>query len=209
MRNTVMTLALSCLVGIGTAWAEEDTERGRILAETCVGCHGVEGYTNAYPTYKVPRIAGQHEAYLVDSLQNYRETNRQHPTMVGQSQALSEEQIRDISAYLAGVGREDKRAYPRARSIGNPDRGGQIAEDAGCQACHGTDGNSPEGMQPPSPIIAGQYADYLYQSLKQYQDGSRDSATMAPLVENLDDRELRDLAAFYASQPGPLKIMPR
>lgn len=209
MRKAVLTLVLSSLAITSTAWADADTERGGLLADTCAGCHGVEGYTNAYPTYKVPRIAGQHEDYLISALEAYRDREREHPTMVGQSRAISEEDIRDISAYLAESGREEPRRDRRARSVGNPDRGEEVAGDAGCRACHGSDGMSQEGQNPPSPILSGQYADYLYQSMKDYQDGTRDNAVMSGQLQGLDDRDLRDLAAFYANEAGPLRIMPR
>lgn len=209
MRKAVFTLALITLACASHAWADADTERGRLLAETCVGCHGVEGYTNAYPTFRVPRIAGQHEAYLLAALEAYRDRERQHPTMVGQSRALSSDDLRDISAYLAESGREEARADRRARSVGDPARGEEVAGERGCRACHGTDGMSSEGQNPPSPILAGQHADFLYQSMKDYQDGTRDNAVMSGQLQGLSDRDLRDMAAFYASQPGPLRIMPR
>ncbi|MCP1728386.1 cytochrome c553 [Natronospira proteinivora] len=207
MRTALLSLALLGLLTAFDARAEGDAEEGRVLSDTCVGCHGVDGYTNAYPTYKVPKIAGQHSAFIVHALEAYRDGEREHPTMVGQSQGLSEQEIQDIAAYLASMPREEKAAYKRARSVGNPARGEEVAQDRGCAACHGDDGNSPEGMAPPSPILAGQYADYLYKSLRQYQDGTRDNAVMVGQVQDLSDRDMRDLAAFYASQPGPIQIM--
>jgi len=38
---------------------------------TCLGCHGVPGYKNAYPNYSVPKIDGQHPEYIVIALQAY------------------------------------------------------------------------------------------------------------------------------------------
>ena len=49
--------------------AEGDASAGKIKAFTCMGCHGVAGYNNAYPTYHVPKLGGQHAAYLVAALQ--------------------------------------------------------------------------------------------------------------------------------------------
>lgn len=78
-------------------------ERGRVLAYTCQGCHGVTGYTNAYPNYHVPKIAGQSEAYLANALTEYRKGNRQHPTMQAQAQGFSEQDIADIAAFLSSL----------------------------------------------------------------------------------------------------------
>lgn len=205
MRTALVTLALTILLMTSAAHAQEDRADGRALSDTCIGCHGVAGYANAYPTYRVPKVAGQHAQYLVHALEGYRGEEREHPTMTGQSRGLSDEEIEAIADYLSEDGREEAKNDPRAGAIGNPARGEELADDQGCAACHGGDGNSPEGMQPPSPILAGQYADFLYQALRQYQDGRRNNAVMVGQAQNLDDRDMRDLAAFYASQPGPLK----
>lgn len=70
---------------------------------------------------------------------------------------------------------------------------------APCAACHGMDG---DGILPEYPNIGGQYADYLYRTLKAYQSGERANAIMAGQVSRLSDRDLRDLAAYYAAQDG-------
>lgn len=204
MRTALVTLALTTLMICANAHAQGDTEAGRTLSDTCAGCHGVAGYTNAYPTYRVPKISGQHAAYLVHALEGYQGDQRSHPTMSGQSGGLSDEEIRDIAAFLSDGGLEEPRADARAGAVGNPARGEELAADRGCAGCHGPEGVSPEGLRPPSPILAGQYADFLYQSLRQYKSGERNNAVMVGQAQGLSDRDMRDLAAFYASQPGPL-----
>ncbi|MCM2335969.1 MAG: cytochrome c [Pseudomonas sp.] len=83
--------------------AAGDAKRGRELAYTCQGCHGVTGYKNAYPNYHVPKIGGQSEAYLNAALLEYRKGTRKHPTMQAQAQSFSEQDIADIAAFLASV----------------------------------------------------------------------------------------------------------
>jgi cytochrome c553 len=97
-----MALALTLSAPVSAAG---DPAEGAKKAYTCLGCHGVEHYVNAYPTYKVPRIAGQHEAYLVAALQAYRGKTRHHPTMQANAGLLSDQDIADISAYLASQGK--------------------------------------------------------------------------------------------------------
>ena len=80
-----------------------DAKKGRQLAYTCQGCHGVEGYKNAYPNYHVPRIGGQAKEYLANALNEYRQGKRKHPTMQAQAQSFSEQEIADIAAYLSTV----------------------------------------------------------------------------------------------------------
>jgi len=77
--------------------------RGKGLAYTCRGCHGVTGYKNAYPSYHVPKLGGQSQTYLHNALNEYRDNKRKHPTMQAQAQSFSEQDIADIAAYLAGL----------------------------------------------------------------------------------------------------------
>lgn len=74
-----------------------------------------------------------------------------------------------------------------------------------CQACHGPDGN---GIGDPQyPLLAGQHADYMEKTLRDYRSGARDNAIMAGFAGTLSDQDIRDLSAFYASQTGPLRDM--
>jgi cytochrome c553 len=63
MKNLIfpaMLLSTACLLfPMETAYAAGDVAAGKIKAYTCTGCHGIPGYNNAYPTYKVPKIGGQ------------------------------------------------------------------------------------------------------------------------------------------------------
>ena len=72
-----------------------------------------------------------------------------------------------------------------------------------CQACHGTDGNSPI---PTFPIIAGQHKDYLLHSMLSYKTGERTNPIMVAIVQPLSEEDIKDLAAYYASQEGLYKI---
>jgi cytochrome c553 len=95
--------AVSALFVVGTAQATGDKANGRKLVYTCAGCHGVPGYSNAYPDYPVPKIAGQNEQYLVSALNEYKNGDRTYSTMVAQAQSLSEQNIEDIAAYLSSL----------------------------------------------------------------------------------------------------------
>lgn len=68
-----------------------------------------------------------------------------------------------------------------------------------CAACHGADGNSASAD---FPKLAGQNADYLVKSLQGYKAGTRKNPIMAPMGANLSQRDMEDLAAFFAAQQG-------
>jgi cytochrome c553 len=74
-----------------------------------------------------------------------------------------------------------------------------------CAACHGEKGT--EAKVPGAAILAGQHRDYLYHSLRDYKTGKRKNAIMSGQAQPLTDEEMRNLAAFYASQDGPLKVV--
>jgi cytochrome c553 len=95
--------AASVLFAATSAHAEGDKAAGRKLIYTCAGCHGVPGYTNAYPQYPVPKIAGQNEQYIVNALQGYKSGDRVHPTMDAQASSLSDTDIQNIAAYLSSL----------------------------------------------------------------------------------------------------------
>lgn len=80
-----------------------NADTGRTLTYTCQGCHGIVGYKNAYPSFKVPKIGGQSAEYLANALTEYRTGNRKHPTMQAQAQSFSDQDIADIAAFLSTV----------------------------------------------------------------------------------------------------------
>ena len=66
-----------------------------------------------------------------------------------------------------------------------------------CIGCHGGDGN---GSNPQYPKLAGQHELYLVKALRAYQTGARKDPLMTPLVSELSEADIEDLAAYYASQ---------
>lgn len=79
--------------------------KGALKVQMCQGCHGIEGWRTAFPeVYKVPRIAGQHEAYLVKALHAYKSGERSHPSMRAIAASLSEQDMADVAAYYAQSG---------------------------------------------------------------------------------------------------------
>ncbi|RMF96051.1 MAG: cytochrome c [Gammaproteobacteria bacterium] len=191
----VLLAALLLLIFLpGPLPAAGDPEHGQVLAEPCMGCHGIPGYRNVYPSFRVPKLGGQHEDYLVIALQGYQSKMRSHPTMQAQAATLSEQDMRDLAAYFASG------PQPAA---GEPVKTGRAAAGAEkvavCTACHGTNGVSPA---PNWPVLAGQHEDYLVHAITAYRDGGRKDPVMMGQAVNLSDQDIADIAAFYAAQEG-------
>ena len=70
-----------------------------------------------------------------------------------------------------------------------------------CAACHGADGKA---ALPIYPHLAGQYANYLEHALREYRSGARKNPVMGAQAAALSDADIRELAAYYARQPGTL-----
>lgn len=74
---------------------------------------------------------------------------------------------------------------------------GQSIAAGVCVACHGADGNSPI---PVNPVLAGQFREYLFKQLRNYKSGDRQNAIMNGIAAGLSEQDMRDVAAYYASQ---------
>jgi cytochrome c553 len=196
MRTRHALIAVSLLLaGIPAgASAAGDPAKGAELSTTCMGCHGIPGYRNAYPSYRVPKLGGQKADYLVIALQGYRSKTRPHPTMQAQAASLSDADIQDIAAFFAGQGE------PQAGSAVTS--GGAAAgkdKAATCAACHGETGVS---NAPNWPNLAGQHRDYLEQAITRYRDKARQDPVMQGQAAALSDQDVRDLAAYFSAQAG-------
>ena len=202
MRGIELFFILVLISVYGPAVAAADSASGGIKAYTCTGCHGIPGYNNIYPTYKVPRIAGQTALYLAAALNAYKSGARLHPTMRLQTESLSDQDIQDISAWLSNfetAGVETTRAESAQATATSSSNAAGREKSRLCEACHGADGM---GTEPAYPRLAGQHASYLQRALKDYRDGKRKNAIMAGFTVNLDDQDIEDLANWYASMDG-------
>ncbi|MGI9303482.1 MAG: c-type cytochrome [Gammaproteobacteria bacterium] len=103
-RIRCLGIALAVAGVIGTAQAAGDEGAGKLKADTCLGCHGVPTYGNVYPSYHVPKVAGQHADYIVAALKAYKTGERTHLTMRAQAAKLTDEDMNDIAAYFAAAG---------------------------------------------------------------------------------------------------------
>jgi cytochrome c553 len=185
------TLLIATALLAQPALADGDAAAGKELAYTCLGCHGIDGYRNAYPSYRVPKLGGQKAAYIVIALEGYRDNRRQHPTMIGQASSLSDQQIADVAAYLASIGGETVAAG------GSKEAG--FAKAQACTACHGNNGVSVNAMW---PTLAGQHEDYLLQALSSYRDGSRKDPVMSAQAALIAEEDVALLAKYFASLDG-------
>ena len=113
-------------------------KRGKDLSYTCLGCHGIDGYRNAYPNYSVPKLEGQHPEYLVTALHGYRDGDRSHITMHSQAETLSDQDMLDIASFFAGTP-----LVPSDKPVEAVPKSAQL-----CTSCHGRTGIAIAPMYP-------------------------------------------------------------
>ena len=102
-RTAWLALSLSfALLAPQLVNAAGDPVRGAKVAYTCHGCHGIPNYKNSYPIYSVPKLGGQHAAYMVLALKEYASQDRPHATMHAQATTIAEQDMQEIAAYLSG-----------------------------------------------------------------------------------------------------------
>ncbi|MFM1827299.1 MAG: hypothetical protein RLY67_680 [Pseudomonadota bacterium] len=79
-----------------------DANAGAKKNSMCIGCHGIPEYKTAFPVlYRVPKIAGQSEAYMVSALKAYKSGERSHPSMKSIAASLSDQDMADLAAFYA------------------------------------------------------------------------------------------------------------
>ena len=174
-------------------YSNGDASRG---VTACLTCHGPKGQS-AVGTW--PKLSAQHAAYTAKQLKNFKEGTRANPVMMGMSATLTEQDMNNISAYLAaqpaslGVA-QDKATIELGQSIY---RGGIAAKGVpACAACH-----SPTGAGIPNqyPLLGGQWADYSSAQLMAFREGVRkNSSQMTMIASKLSDKEMKAVADYMA-----------
>ncbi|MGH8206358.1 MAG: c-type cytochrome [Steroidobacteraceae bacterium] len=200
-RSCRIAIALATVLALGASasvFADGNAARGKILSYTCLGCHGIEDYRNAYPDYTVPRLGGQHADYIVAALKEYAAGTRTHPTMHVQASTLSDQDMQDIAAYFSSE--SDIKAS--AQTVGTaPAKVTQL-----CVSCHGKDG---VGISGAYPTLKGQHADYLEQALGEYKSGERKNPVMSTFVVGLTAQDIETISEYYAAQRPGLHTLKR
>jgi cytochrome c553 len=99
MNKTQITLAVTLLALLpAVALPVGNAAAGQNKSAVCHACHGPTG-VSVQPIY--PNLGGQHQDYLVKSLQGFRDGSRQNAVMSGFAANLSDADIEDIAAWYA------------------------------------------------------------------------------------------------------------
>jgi cytochrome c553 len=184
--NRIVLSALGGLMlagGFPGVTLAEDLEAGRKVAGMCRTCHGIDGYARI-PI--APHIGGEPVEYLESQLMAFKSGTREHEMMTIVAQGLSDQQIRDVSAWYA--------AHTATATL--PDGVNADAAPEGCVACHGVDGIS---QLLDAPNLAGETNIYIDTQLKAFKRGQRTHEIMSVVAADLSDAEIRQIADWFSA----------
>jgi cytochrome c553 len=230
MRKLLLPiLAALALAGASATATAQDAKAGEKKAAMCIGCHGIPAYQASFPeVHKVPMISGQGAKYIVAALTGYKKGERRHPTMRGIAASLSDQDMADLAAYYSQQVKPGAIKTVAATTTSTPVVSEQemlakldpapsaqlvqLIKTGKCLTCHGVNFNNP--IDPSYPKLAGQYADYLFVALKQYQTTKnptigRGNPVMNGVVVGLTPDQLKDLSRYLASLPSELQTVPQ
>ncbi len=177
--------------------AKPDLAKGAALyGQVCVACHAADGNST---TPENPKIAGQHPEYLMKQLQEFKSGKRDNAIMQGFASALSDDDMRNISWWLADQKAKDGAATDKDLvRLGERIYRGGIADRqiAACAGCHSPNG---AGIPAQYPRLAGQHASYTEAQLKAFRDGARkNNAQMTGVAAKMNDREIKAVSDYIA-----------
>jgi cytochrome c553 len=207
-----MVVAGLGLAPIGVAYTQTeppgpDLKRGAVIvtqgtargAPACAQCHAFNGASDGSGAF--PRLAGQSSYYLSKQMRAFVSGDRVNAVMSPIAEALSADEISDVSAYYAGVSAPfpplptaDAALVQRGQELA---RVGSAAKAIpACDNCHGPGG---AGEPPAIPYLAGQYGRYVAFELNMWQRGFRKSSpeAMGQIAKRLDDQDIAAVAAYY------------
>ncbi len=212
-----VSISLALAIGAGSAFAQ-----GKAKAASCSGCHGEDG-NSMMPGF--PKLAGQHEGYLVKQLQAFKSGDRKSPMMAPLAMGLDEQSMVEIAAYYAGnkisanpapkladndddddapAKTEDQKKAELANLITQGSdlyRNGNLSREvSACVACHGpyAEGNKPASY----PSLHSQHAEYVIKTLTDFKTGARSNNRenmMHMIATKMTDEDIKAVAYYISS----------
>ncbi len=176
-----------------------DAEAGKTLAADCAECHGMDGVLARSGS---PFIAGLEQDYLVRSMLAYADGSRKHDKMKTIVDALGPDKLADVSAYYAQLdtpwrgavrSTQSKRTLQDKQTIA---AGAKLAER--CNSCHGAEGNATRSDV--VPRLAGMSLEYFIPAMESYFTGERQHGIMKLFKASTNQRDIHNLAAYYATR---------
>lgn len=206
-RNTLAGFALA--LAAAWAWAATVPDTIEQRAAACIACHGREGSSTNAGYF--PRLAGKPAGYLFNQLQSFRDGRRFHSDMVYMTRHLSDDYMREMAGYFAGLNLPYPRvgtstdASPQVLAHGQALalRGDLARGIPACVACHGA---ALMGAQPGVPPLLGLPRLYIASQLGAWLTDDRHALPpdcMTDVGRKLNSADINAVASWLSVQPVP------
>ena len=181
------------LVGVASA---DDLPTGKMLVDTCAGCHGTNGNSVGPAS---PTIAGMDPLVFVDMMTAFKEGDTYSTIMGRIAKGYTEEEFELMGEYL------HKQAFEPAKQTFDQalvDKGAKL-HDKYCEKCH-IEGGKPVPEEEDYYILAGQWTPYLQYAMEDFMEDRRDlpkkmGSKLNSMLESEGEDSLAALYAFYAA----------
>ena len=187
LRFAAALLILACA---GSHAADAARQDG--LVGVCISCHGAAGIAGSE---EIPSLAGQNEAFLYETLKDFKEGNRPSAQMRGIARDLSDAELRELARHFS------LQPYVRSVQPAEPERAarGKEVYVRLCQLCHLEEGRSTTYAD--YPLLAGQSLPYMLKEIKLIVDKRRRVELIKHDMLDLASRQqIEDAIHFFASQ---------
>lgn len=197
MKRTLMLAVLGVALSVtSSAMAAGNVAAGKGKAAVCAACHGTDGnsLSDAFP-----KLAGQHEGYIVKQLMEFKSGARQNALMAPMVANLTEQDMADLGAYYASqktapgaVSEELVAAGEQIYRGGNKETGVPA-----CMACHGPNGSGVPAAN--WPKLSGQYSSYVEAQLHAFANGDRNNDSngmMRDIASKMSEAEIKAVSAY-------------
>ncbi|MGD8557372.1 MAG: c-type cytochrome [Chromatiales bacterium] len=196
MKKWLMTLSMAAAMVSNVAVAGGDAAAGKAKSAMCAGCHMADGNS---VNGMWPKLAGQHESYIIKQLQDFKAGDRVDPTMQPMAAGLSEDDMANLAAFYSSqtlkVGEADPALVEKGKEIFMS--GNAASGVAACSSCH-----APNGVGNPAanfPALQGQHADYTVKQLKDFRAGNRANDAgkmMQNVAAKMTDEEIAAVSSY-------------
>jgi cytochrome c553 len=195
MKKCISWATLLFLISPLSSIAQSD----QVKTQTCVNCHNQDGNSTT-PAW--PKIAGQHESYLLKQLEDFKKGEkgpRFDPVMTPMVVDLSDQDIKELAAFYSKQKQTLGKANAQYVKLGEKIyRGGDIQKGVtACIACHAPDGMGLEAAK--FPRLSGQHALYIETQLKAFRDGKRKNSPngmMEDISHRLSEDEIKAVSSY-------------
>ena len=216
-----VSVSLALASGTGLAFAQGKASVGKEKAASCAGCHGEDG-NSMMPGF--PKLAGQHQGYLLKQLQAFKGGARISPMMAPLAMGLDDKSMAEIADYYSSqkISKNPAPALPANDDDDAPAktdeqkkaeldnlieqgsdlyRNGNLSREvSACVACHGpyAEGNKPASY----PSLHSQHADYLIKTLTDFKNGQRSNNRenmMHMIATKMTDEDIKAVSYYIST----------